>query len=108
MRIKLAKLIITILSLGTVHLIITTLLNDSFLNVAIPFGIGSLFIIYLFTMEPGRLNRQMDLEVHGLTEQRMEFINRINSVSFVFLGSVIYFLFTLVATFFIYREYFFN
>ncbi|WP_391116771.1 hypothetical protein [Psychrobacillus sp. L3] len=105
---KIITLLITIVSLGIVNWIITFLFNASFIDIAIPFAVVALFSIYLFTMETGRLNRQMDLEVQGLTAQRMEFINRINSVSFVFLGSVIYFFLTLVATFFIYREYFFN
>ncbi|MFF2755764.1 hypothetical protein ACFVR1_18890 [Psychrobacillus sp. NPDC058041] len=105
---KIITLLITIVSLGIAHWIITFLLNASYIDFAVPFGIVAIFIVYMFTMETGRLNRQMNLEVHGLIEQRMDFINRINSMSFVFLGSVIYFLLMIVATFFIYREYFFN
>ncbi|MFF2755765.1 hypothetical protein ACFVR1_18895 [Psychrobacillus sp. NPDC058041] len=105
---KMITLLITVVSLGIVNWIITFLFNASFIDIAIPFGIVAIFIIYIFTNKSGTKSRQMDVQIQGQTGIKMDFTHRVNSVSFVFIGSLIYFLLTLVVSFFIYREYFFN
>lgn len=105
---KIVTLIVTIICLGIIHAIITYSFHASFIDISIPFGVGAILISYIFTNKSGMLTRQMDMQVQGQTGIRMGINSRVNSLSFIFLGSIVYFLFTLVATFYTYKEYFVN
>ena len=77
-----------------------------FVDVSIPFSIVAIFITYVFTNKGNAISRQMDMKIQSETGIRMAFSKRVVNHSFVFVGSIIYFLIALLTTFITYKDYF--
>jgi hypothetical protein len=105
---KLIKLCLTVLLLGFGNWLAAILFKLNIFDISIPFALVSIFIIYIFTNKGGSSGRMMDMEIQGQTGFKVNAINKINSTSFIFLGSLLYFLITLIVTFFYYKDYFIN
>ncbi len=96
----------TLLVLGIGNWLISSIFNLTFIDVSIPYGIVCVGMAHSFTGGTSAFNRQADMQTRGETGIRMPFMNKASRTSFVFFGSLTYFLFALVMTFFFYREYF--
>lgn len=98
--------ILTLLILGIGNWLISTLFNLSFVDVSIPFGVVCAGLAHSFTGGTSPYTRQSDMETRGETGIRMPFKNKAARTSFVFFGTLTYFVFALDMTFVFYREYF--
>lgn len=97
---------LTLLILGIGNWLISSIFNLNFIDVSIPFAIVCAGLAHSFTGGTSPYTRQSDMETRGETGIRMPFINKASRTSFVFFGSLAYFLFALVTTLLFYREYF--
>lgn len=97
---------ITVLVLGIINWLISSLFNLNFIDVSIPLAVVCVGFAHSFTGGTSPYMRQSDMETRGETGIRMPFLNKAARTSFVFFGSLAYFLFALIMTFFFYREYF--
>lgn len=97
---------LTLLVLAIGNWLISSLFNLSFVDVSIPFGVACVGLAHSFTGGTSPVTRQSDMQTRGETGIRMPFKNKAARTSFVFFGSLAYFLFALVMTLVFYREYF--
>ncbi|WP_342598769.1 hypothetical protein MHB48_14995 [Psychrobacillus sp. FSL H8-0483] len=98
----------TIFSLALIHWLISYGFEWSFFDSIIPFGFIALLIIFLFTNKSGAIGRQIDLQIQRSTLIKVENSKRVNEVSFVMVGSVVYFVMALLVSFYVYKDYFIN
>lgn len=96
----------TILSLCLIHWFISYQFEWSFIDSFIPFGFIALLIIFLFTNKSGTIGRHIDLQIQGSTGIKVEKSKRVHEVSFVMVGSVVYFVMALLVSFYVYKDYF--
>ncbi|MBT2570019.1 hypothetical protein [Planococcus sp. ISL-110] len=98
---------LTLLVLGIGNWLISSTFNMNFVDVSIPFGVVCAGLALLsFKGGTSPYTRQSDMETRGETGIRMPLKNKAAFTSFVFFGSLTYFIFALVMTFVFYREYF--
>ena len=96
----------TILSLAIINWMISTLFNFNFVDVSIPLSVVSVGFAHSFTDGTSPFMRQSDMETRGETCIRMPLMKKAVRTSFIFFGSLAYFMLALVMTFFFYKEYF--
>lgn len=96
----------TVLVIGIGNWLISTLFNFSFIDASIPFGVVCTGLAHSFTGGTSPYNRQSDMQTRGETGIRMPFKNQAARTSFVFYGSLTYFLLAIVMTLVFYRDYF--
>ncbi|WP_281864773.1 hypothetical protein [Planomicrobium okeanokoites] len=99
-------LTLTLLVLGIGNWLISSVFNLNFVDVSIPFAVVCAGLAHSFTGGTSPYTRQSDMEMRGETGIRMPFKNKAARTSFVFFGTLTYFVFALVMTFVFYREYF--
>lgn len=99
-------LLSTILVLGIGNWLISSIFNLNFIDLSIPFGVVCVCLAHSFTGGTSTFTRQVDMQTRGETGIRMPIMNQAARISFVFFGSLAYFLFALLMTLFFYREYF--
>ncbi|RLQ92730.1 hypothetical protein [Planomicrobium sp. Y74] len=97
---------LTFLVLGILNSLISILFDLNFGDVSIPLGVVCVGFAHSFTGGTSPYMRQSDMETRGETGIRMPFMNKAARTSFIFFGSLAYFLFALILTLFFYREYF--
>ncbi|WP_313892939.1 hypothetical protein [Psychrobacillus sp.] len=105
---KIIILIGTIVSLGMINWILSYAFSVQFFDIGIPYGIVALFIIYMYTDRSGAISRHMEPQIQGQIGVRMNITTRIHGTSFILIGSIVYFLLTLIVSFYIYKDYFIN
>lgn len=103
---KLLIVFITIAALAVGNWATAYLLQLAFLDVAIPFAGLALAVIYFFKSKGGMASRHLDMSIQGQTGIRMEQQAAVSERSYIFIGSIVYLLFAVGFTFYIYREYF--
>ncbi|ALS78500.1 MULTISPECIES: hypothetical protein [Planococcus] len=81
-------------------------LQLAFLDIAIPFAGLALALVYFFKSKGGMTSRRLDMSIQGQTGIRMEQKVHVSERSYIFIGSVLYFVLALGFTFYTYREYF--
>ncbi|WP_394119744.1 hypothetical protein [Planococcus donghaensis] len=96
----------TLVVIGIINWLISNLFNLNFVDVSIPLGVVCAGLAHSFTGGTSPYTRQSDMETRGETGIRMPFKNKSSRTSFVFFGSLTYFVFALVMTLVFYREYF--
>ncbi|MDX1701205.1 MAG: hypothetical protein R3250_11335 [Melioribacteraceae bacterium] len=103
---KTIVLILTILILALMNWIASLFFVGSFIDSSIPFALVAIAILYIFTNKNNTASRHMDMQIQGHTGIRMATSQRVGGQSLIFIGAVVYFAITLVATFIMYKEYF--
>lgn len=98
--------ILTLFTLGIVNWLISYFFTLNFIDVSIPLGVVCVGLAHSFTGGTSPYMRQSDMKTRGETGIRMPFMNKAARTSFVFLGSLAYFLFALIITLVFYKEYF--
>ena len=103
---KAIVLILTISMLALVNWIVSLFFAASFIDTSIPLALVAIAVLYIFTSKDNTVSRHMDMQIQGQTGIRMAATQLVGGQSLIFIGAVIYFVITLVATFVMYREYF--
>ena len=103
---KAIVLLLTISMLALVNWVVSLFFAASFIDTSIPFALVAIAVLYIFTSKDNTVSRHMDMQIQGQTGIRMAATQRVGGQSLFFIGAVIYFVITLVATFVMYREYF--
>lgn len=83
-------------------------LQLAFFDIAIPFAILALSIVYFFKSKGGMTSRYLDMSIQGQTGIRMEQQAYVSGRSYILIGSILYFVFILGLTLVVYREYIFT
>ncbi|MCM3575712.1 MULTISPECIES: hypothetical protein [Mesobacillus] len=80
--------------------------NFSFIEISVFVGLASVFLIYFFSSTGGVTSRSIDMQVQGETGIKMNQTKQTFSPSYAFYASILYLLGSVIATFFMYKEYF--
>lgn len=99
---------ITILVLALGNWLAAFFLPLGFLDIAIPFAGLAVVIVFFFKSKGGMASRHLDMSIQGSTGIRMEQPTPVSHRSYVLIGAVLYLLFMVAITFFVYRDYFLN
>lgn len=105
------KLLIAFSTIGVIALInwaAAYFLQLAFLDLAIPIAGLALMLIYFFKSKGGMASRHLDMSIQGQTGIRMEQQAFVSERSYIFIGSIVYLVFAVAFTFYVYREYFLN
>ncbi|QFK70523.1 hypothetical protein F7984_04320 [Pradoshia sp. D12] len=92
----------TFLIIGIINFALTSSLDASFFDYSVFVGFFSTIIIYFFTSTGGYTSRSLDVQIQGSTGLRPEGTQSKFNPSYVFFGSLAYFLTSLIVTIFIY------
>ena len=92
----------TFLIIGIINFTLTTWLNASFFDYSVFVGFFATVAIYFFSSTGGYTSRNLDVHIQGSTGLRQEETQSKFNPSFVFFGSLAYFLLSLIVTIFIY------
>lgn len=105
---KLLIVLSTITVIALINWAAASVLQLAFLDLAIPIAGLALVLIYFFKSKGGMASRHLDMSIQGQTGIRMEQQAHVSERSYIFIGSIVYLLFAVGFTFYIYREYFLN
>ncbi|MBS8263964.1 hypothetical protein DYI25_05895 [Mesobacillus boroniphilus] len=98
--------IATLIIIGLINFGVTIITNFSFIEVSVFVGLASVFIIYFFSSSGGVTSRSIDMQVQGQTGIKMNQSPEKFSPSYAFYGSILYLIGSVIANFFMYKQYF--
>ncbi|GAM12264.1 hypothetical protein [Mesobacillus selenatarsenatis] len=81
-------------------------MDFSFIEVSVFVALASTFSIYFFSSSGGVTSRSIDMQVQGETGIKMNQSPEKFSPSYAFYASILYLIGSVIATFFMYKEYF--
>jgi hypothetical protein len=103
---KIISFLATLLAIGLINFGITLMTNFSFIDISVFVGLACVFLIYFFSSTGGVTSRSIDMQVQGETGIKMNQTKQTFSPSYAFYASILYLLGSVIATFFMYKEYF--
>lgn len=92
----------TFLIIGIINFALTSWLDASYFDYSVFVGFFATIVIYFFTSTGGYTSRSLDVQIQGSTGLRQEETQSKFNPSYVFFGSLAYFLISLIVTIFIY------
>lgn len=105
-------LVITLAVLAIVNWAIAIQFESSVVDLSIPLGAVAIILSYIFTNKSGSVMRIHDRQIQGETGIRVEAVSNkapsFAKASPILAGSIIYTVFSLLATFIVYKDYFIN
>ncbi|MDF2946461.1 MAG: hypothetical protein K0S51_1140 [Bacillales bacterium] len=90
----------------TLNKFLSEFFEVKFVDLSVFVGVIGVAVIYLFTSSGGYFSNNLNLQTQASTGIKMVEEQRSFAVSMAFYASVIYFLVSLIVTFFVYRSYF--
>ncbi|MBT2691699.1 hypothetical protein [Bacillus sp. ISL-55] len=81
-------------------------MDFSFIEVSVFVALACTFFIYFFSSSGGFTSRSIDMQVQGETGIKMNQSPEKFSPSYAFYASILYLIGSVIATFFMYKEYF--
>ncbi|MGV2939193.1 hypothetical protein AB5I83_06350 [Mesobacillus sp. LC4] len=81
-------------------------MDFGFIEVSVFVALASTFLIYFFSSTGGFTSRSIDMQVQGETGIKMNQSPEKFSPSYAFYASILYLIGSVIATFFMYKDYF--
>lgn len=104
---KVLSFLATLVIIGLINTGVTYLINYSFMEVSVFVALACVFIIYFFSSSGGVTSRSIDMQVQGQTGIKVNQSTEKFYPSYAFYASILYLIASLIATFVMYKEYFF-
>ncbi|RSD26640.1 hypothetical protein [Mesobacillus subterraneus] len=105
---KIISFILTLLIIGLINFGLTSVTSYSFIDASPFVGAASVFLIYFFSSAGGIASRHVDMQVQAETGIKMNQTEKKFLPSYAFLAAIVYLIGSIVATFWVYRDYFFQ